>query len=328
MSFFQIGSSALRPLALASCAALASLVMFAGCSSDSDADDVSADSGSSSGDLSPSLQAACDAYATAACTRYTECVASTFLDDNYDCKTTLLSGCLAQKTANSNVQPSDVDACRTKVSAETCSEVLNTHACRTPAGNLEEGKACKADGECASAFCAKGFDDCGTCAAVPAEGASCIKFGCGQDRVCHDGNKCVTPKKAGEACGEADSCLGSLSCVKGVCAAPLETEGASCDPDGKEAPKCNLLKALYCGPESKKCLSLTPAKVGEACGFLDAQVIVCTVSNFCNVGDGGTSGTCAPKVALGGTCGPQLECVPGLSCKSDKCVDPSTLTCN
>lgn len=326
MSFTTL--ALLRPLGLATFTAL---VVFAGCGGgDDDADDdATADGGaSSSGGGAVTFQAACEALAKAGCDRFTGCIASEFLDPQYDCKASAVASCLATQSSGSTVKPSDLDACATKVGAQTCTEVLTgTDVCRLPAGTRADGAACKLDTDCTSSFCAKGQDDCGTCAAVPAEGGSCVKFGCGPDRVCRGGTECVTPKKAGEACAPADACAGSLSCVAGVCVAPLETEGASCDPAGATAPKCSLLKALYCGEQTKKCLKLTPAKAGEACGFLDGQVIVCTISNFCQTGDAALAGTCVPKLAAGAACGPKAECQASLSCKNGTCVDPNAVTC-
>jgi hypothetical protein len=325
MSFSPL--SLLRPLGLA---AFASAVVFAGCGGDDDADDdVTGDGGaSSSGAATTSLQSACEALADEGCDRFTECVAGAFLDAQYDCKAGAVASCVAASNENANVQASDLDACRTQLKAATCTEVLTTsYTCKLPAGDLAEGKGCKDDTDCASSFCAKGTENCGTCAVPPAEGAACIQLGCGPDRVCQDGKTCVTPKKAGEGCTDADSCVGSLSCVNNVCAAPLETEGAACDPAGKTAPTCSLLKALYCGQETQKCLKLTPAAVNETCGFVDGQIVVCTISNFCKTGDGGLAGTCTAKIELGGACDPKAECKPGLSCKDGKCADPNTVTC-
>lgn len=314
MSFKQL----LGPLGFSCFAALAAL----GCSDDGD------DDGSSSGTTSASLDAACEQFATTVCARFTECVPSSFVDSAYDCKSIQKRGCLAGQTSSSNVQPSDIDACGDTFGAASCSDLtIGVLRCTFPAGDVANGSACKNDTDCTSSFCAKGNDTCGTCAVPPEEGAACIQVGCGPARSCKDGQRCVTPKKSGEACGPSDSCLGGLDCVNGVCAAPADTEGAACDPKGVTAPRCNLLKALYCGEQSKKCLSVTAANLGEPCGLVDGQVFGCTLSYRCQVADKALSGTCVAKVDLDGACPKGDECKPGLSCKGSKCVDESSLTC-
>lgn len=294
-------------------------VLAAGCNSDEN------DNG---GDNSASLEAACDSFAAAACERFNACVASAFVDSAYDCTSIQKRTCLGAETDKSSFAPGDVDTCTSGFRSASCDAITSgTVRCDFPPGSAANGAACKYDTDCESSFCAKGGNSCGTCAAVPDEGAACIQLGCGPDRTCNDGQKCVTPKKAGEACGASDSCLGGLDCVNGVCAAPADSAGAACDPEGKTAPRCNLLKALYCGEESKKCLALTPAGPNEPCGFVDGQVLACTLSYRCAVPQGQLSGTCVAKVDIGASCTQDDECKTGLSCTAGSCVDDSNRAC-
>lgn len=311
-------STSLGPLSFV---LLSAVAVAAGCSDDSGDDDTNDGNGSAS------LQSACEDLAETTCERFTECVASGFLDAEYKCKETTTAVCLKQ-SSTSTVKAGDVDTCEDKFEAASCTQVTTgTVTCTFPAGTAANGAACKADNDCSSSFCAKGGNTCGTCAAPPAEGAACIQLGCGPERSCKNGQKCVTPKKAGEACTAEDSCLGGLDCVNGICAGPAEAVGAACDPAGQTAPRCNLLKALYCGAETKKCLALTPAKAGEKCGFVDGQVLACSLSYRCDVAEGATSGTCVSKADLGGACPKGDECRPGLACKDAKCIDETQVTC-
>lgn len=284
------------------------------------------------GGTSTSLQAACDSFADEVCERFTGCLAPGFLDSGFDCKGTAAKSCMANyDTDESNVTAADVDACKTTYSSASCNEVTTGQPrCDFPGGNVAEGKACRHDTDCASGFCARGGNDCGTCAVPPAEGAACIQGGCGPDLTCAGGQVCRARKQAGEACtsGE-DACIGALECVKGVCTAPGDVEGAACDPEGVEAPKqCNLFKALYCGAESKRCLSVTPAKAGEVCGFADGQIIGCTLSNYCKVPEGQLRGECAARLEAGAACaGDQDQCKQGLRCVGGSCADESSITC-
>ena len=311
-------SSSLGPVFFAMFSAVA---VSTGCNDDAGDDD------SNDGEGSASLQSACEDLAETTCERFRDCIAAGFFDAEYKCTETATAACVKQ-SATSTVKPGDVDTCEDAYDTASCGEVTTgTVRCSFPAGTAAEGAPCKADNDCSSSFCAKGGKTCGTCAVPPAEGAACIQLGCGPDRTCKDGQTCVTPKRAGEACTEADSCVGGLDCVEGACTVPGDTVGAACDPAGKTAPRCNLLNALYCGEETRKCLALTPAQAGEACGFVDGQVIACTLSYRCEVAAGTLAGTCVRKAALGGACPKGDECSPGLACKDAKCIDETQLTC-
>ncbi len=301
----------------------ASTLSFTGCSSDGGDDD--ADGGSSG---NTSVAAACEDLAESVCTKLLGCVNTEFVDSEYDCAATSTKACTAEYSgANSNVTGEDVLRCKSAYTSASCTEATTGQVrCDFPAGEVDNGSPCRRDSECESKFCARGGDKCGTCAVPPKEGEDCIQFACGPDLTCAAG-KCAARKQAGEGCNqEADTCAGGLSCVKGVCTAPVESEGADCDSSGRNAPNCNLLKGLYCGQDTNKCRKVSVAKRNEPCGLLDAQVISCTVSNFCNAPSSSMQGTCAARKSAGESCEGD-QCVQGASCVDKVCVEEANITC-
>src|SRR5205085_2851619 len=83
-------------------------------------------------------------------------------------------------------------------------------ACTVQPGQVQNGKGCVDDAQCASTFCARAAGTaCGTCAAPTKVGDACVDKTCSRGSVCpSDSTTCIAPGKGklGDACARLEDC--------------------------------------------------------------------------------------------------------------------------
>ena len=145
---------------------------------------------------------------------------------------------------------------------------------------------------------------------------------CDTDDDCLDNGACrqqvcVKYVEAGGTCDDTHPCLPSLYCNSGTCAQPA-AEGASCEV--LKQGSCDLLRGLYCDPQTKTCQKIALAGAGESCGLVGGVYTACKASGTCDT-DATLAGTCKAPAADGASCdltkGP--GCVPPASCVDGLC---------
>src|SRR5262249_43518878 len=120
---------------------------------------------------------------------------------------------------------------------------------------------------------------------------------------------------------DAIPCASPDVCVSGTCA-PAQPAGASC-PTGGE---CDIAQGAICEPTTHKCVMVTFAGAGQACGLVGGAIVGCKGGGTCKVTAGMTQGTCQPAAADGAACdvtnGP--HCLPPATCDKGLCRLPDT----
>ena len=295
-------------------------VAFSDPANDAAVDTVVADTKPPVETITDTPDTACKAFATARCTKFGTCepfVRDIFFDTDALCIERLSRQCLGGLSANgSNKTPADVRTCATAVEAQTCDTFQRGEPieCTPKPGKLPNAAGCYDDGQCASAFCARGlFITCGKCAPPPTEGATCVSGACPVTLACSAG-VCVKPGGVGAACKATSACAQTLACRKGVCAA--HAKGDACDP-GAASPECSFSAGLFCDGATMQCQSLTLATIGVACaGAFSCRGASCV------------AGTCAPLLLDGASCsGATAACKSPLVCVSGTCALPDSKTC-
>ena len=171
-------------------------------------------------------------------------------------------------------------------------------------GKATDGAACGFNVECASNFCFSKPNCPGACKKRVALAGSC-----GEDDKCVAGAICFgglcvadVPKDVGAACDPV-KCKPGLYCISKEKCAPLNKADAACDIVGSCAAGMQCIDSGNggtCQPMPKK---------GEACTpdpFADAST-QCAAGLVC-VNDGGETGSCEPKVPIGGACVNSTQC--------------------
>jgi hypothetical protein len=265
-------------------------------------------------------------------------------------KLTCMDALVAPSTGNS---PALVEKCVAEFVAYTCADFgdNNPPADCAPTGGRALDGACTFNGQCASGFCAKTKDTvCGTCAAAPVAGDSCVASNCGHDQVCVSnatGSLCqirgalMAACDAGHPCGTGLSCVGAnaTTMVMGTCMGALNMVGAAC---GATLPGCDNTLGLHCGGPAgtgKTCLMTTLVGNGAPCGTMgDGSFVQCTQGDcYSATGliDAGQQGTCkadAPDGAgcdtvLGPACTPPARCITAAAGSAGVCTIPLASTC-
>lgn len=101
--------------------------------------------------------------------------------------------------------------------------------------------------------------------------------------------------------------------------------GEDCDNAGQAAPQCNTSRGLWCDSGTKKCADIALAGIGQSCGFVGDDLVMCGPGGTCNYGSSG-SGTCVAQKAIGASCSAASgyeECAFGTTCLGGKCVYPT-----
>jgi hypothetical protein len=295
-------------------------------------------------DSGPSSAAACMTYATALCNQINAC-SKIDIQKNYGtlaaCVTSEGEACTnALAAPQTGDTPADRVACGAALttSSWTCPDFLNDlnppAACAPKTGMLTTGSACAFGGQCQSSFCAiPGGAACGSCAAVPAAGASCAKApDCGPGLVCAGAPAvCMAAGGTGAACDGEIPCQNGFWCVgfvpktktkpavKGTCQAAVATAGSACDPTLKTGPACSTDEDLTCNSTSKTCATLSLAAPSGACGTATGQAIVCSDGSQCNAKVGADeTGTCVPEVADQNPCERKVGAAPCAT--NERCI--------
>jgi hypothetical protein len=214
--------------------------------------------------------------------------------------------------------PSAVEACAGEYAGWACADYEDDQnppqACQQQLGPVIDGGPCALDGQCVSGFCAIAPGSaCGTCAEVPAAGASCAQLtSCGPTLACTlDTHACVVIGVRGAACGRGAICGIGLSCVganpatgaHGTCQIAGDTTGAACDPVQKTHPGCDRDAGLVCNSMSKTCQPVVVAPAGQPCGDdVGGQAVYCQANGFCTGATATTPGTCTAAAADGAAC--------------------------
>jgi hypothetical protein len=125
-------------------------------------------------------------------------------------------------------------------------------------------------------------------------------------------------------------CTGTAENECGVCATPPSYPtptyagfGEACDPVGSGA-KCNTALGHWCDSGTKTCEEIGLAAIGEPCGFVDTDMVMCSAGGTCKW-DSGT-GTCVAEKAIGASCTAASgyeECTIGATCIAGKCAYPT-----
>jgi hypothetical protein len=160
-------------------------------------------------------------------------------------------------------------------------------------------------------------DKCGTCAALPSEGASCKDVpSCGYGLACVEAT-CYRLRDLGESCvtqGAGPRCALSYACIQGKCAKPLSA-GAACKVPSEQV--CDLANGYACSPASNgTCKTIVSAKVGEQC---NSGINLFCEGAFCKGEKEKELGTCVDFVTMCNKGCNTSPCRSGV-CKDDQCV--------
>lgn len=268
---------------------------------------------------------ACREWAAVTCASHFTC--SSFgmrlqYEDAAACVAGTVPLCLAGLRAPGNATTAaDLSACTAAfASLKSCADYYAGRflAPCFPPGTRANGAPCRSEAQCASNFCSRSAN-CGQCADAPGVGSPCAFGLCGLGLLCIQ-NQCVVPRRPGEACdAKLLACAYPFPCLNGVCAIPVSTAGAACDP--RVSFTCNHAQGFNCDADSKTCISVGFAGPGMPCGKVNG------VDTYRRAGGLCVKGQCVAPVADGAACdfwnGP--PCLPDSNCVGGVCKldDPS-----
>jgi hypothetical protein len=274
--------------------------------------------------------AACDAFATATCTRSTACGAPLVewkYGDVAGCVAATKRTCANLFAPGSALTPSALQRCTSDTAAAPCSAWQAPESCAFH-GTLANGSACVADAQCAAGRCAPWDfldDTCGRCATPIALGkTTCLSTeDCARGLVCDGSNTCVTPLGVGARCGNFSpdtlDCDPSLVCDANACATPKKL-GEPCASTIEDT--CDRSAGLFC--QNGTCHLLTFAKAGAAC----SSNFDCAYGLLCDPHHAG----CIPMPREGEACDVMESghaCVAPAACnRKDVCTVPDPNACH
>jgi hypothetical protein len=255
------------------------------------------------------------------------------------CQTRTTSTCVnALNAKGSGNNATHVEACAAAYPSESCTDFRDGNpvaACVAPMGQLANGAACGASGQCASTYCAiPQYSVCGTCQTLPAAGAPCqVQSDCGRDLACATPTVAVADAgvpTSGTCAAFVDTngacltgfhpCKFGLACVgddpttmtMGTCQAQGATTGAACDSTRKTMANCYGDSGFVCIPSSKgskgvgTCQPIMLVGNGAACGSVGSMPITgfndCSGGGLCMKAATDTTGTCVAPAADGAAC--------------------------
>jgi hypothetical protein len=270
-----------------------------------DAAPIDGGGGANEGGGTTPISVACADQARARCQRLDSCTDNTWVTVHYGdeatCESRLAAQCVSSLGASGqgNSAP-NVEACAQSLASVSCADLFDDNPqgpCAAQTGQLANGAACGASGQCQSSYCAiPATATCGTCAAPPKAGDACATTGeCGSrgGLTCLSG-VCVALGAQGAACDKSTPCGFGLSCVgatktaQGTCQTAAGTVGAACDPRGQTAARCNGTLDLVCDPASKQCVQESVVAANQPCGALgNGAYARCGASGVCEVSGGG-----------------------------------------
>jgi hypothetical protein len=217
-------------------------------------------------------------------------------------------GCLARMRLLCLLGASAPGARATPASISQCSRGLETAGCADivswaafdacfPPGQRATGAACGARSQCASSYCRSKGTRCGICSARVAAGGRCDDEAGGQCEaalVCSTAGTCVALAGLGTGCNpQSRPCQAHLACTGGLCVVPATTVGAVCT-DNDCSGHLGLFCAKAAGALRGTCQRMLVAPVGERCGALGPNLIVCGGGATCLPDPQGTTRCVAP----------------------------------
>jgi hypothetical protein len=231
--------------------------------------------------------------------------------DKLTCSTQLQRQCLDVLGApGSGFTGDGLEACLTAVKAENCFDFLhskpNPNPCRA-AGTVDNGKACRYDFQCRSAYC-KLSGNCGNCVTPGLTGSPCsANNDCDGNLMCAGIATCQPPQDTGAMCDMMHPCKEGLVCVSGSCAAPAAS-GASC----AGGAVCDGQQGVYCDAMSMTCTPYTIPMNGQPC----SATAICFGGAACN------AGSCVAASTDGSSCDTMsgIGCVSPDSCTAGTCT--------
>jgi hypothetical protein len=286
----------------------------------------------------PTVDQACNQYATSVCTALGKCgplALQLFYGDSATCIARQKLSCTTDQSASGiNRTTTEIETCAAAVSGASCSDVLAQNypaACQVTPGTAPNGGSCGSSWQCQSTHCEKPTAACGTCSArQPVSGTCTVADGCNVGLVCAN-SKCVVPGIVGASCDDNNPCRGDLYCSgtgNRTCAMLVEV-GGSCADTSKA---CDVANGAGCNPLTNTCVAVVIAMGGEPCGILNGTLANGTLT-LCMEGDAcpnltatNLTSVCASPVADGAACGtaaPGQNCVPPATCQMNLCRLPS-----
>jgi hypothetical protein len=256
-------------------------------------------------------QAACTALADAYCTKLQTC--STFVmnvayGDLATCKARWVLNCTPNFIApGTSATPARTTTCAQSIAALSCATFLSGDlgtSCAIAPGTVAQGGTCGDDAQCASTFCARAPDAvCGTCQPVTNAGDPCVLKSCSTstNTVCPAGKTTCVKPVAGKV---GDSCVGH--------------------------EQCDVGHQVGCNPTNGRCLALTLATAGGACGadsIIPSSVGVCPAGGTCS---SSLAGKCSAVGMDGASCSTSdtgTHCMLPARCVGGKCTLPAPATC-
>jgi hypothetical protein len=325
-----------------------SSALLAACAAVSQADDplLGPDNGADNPRGRAKLTELCTAFSTARCNEFETCQPAGFAAVYFS-----IDGCVADRTARCvtrytsdaiHIHASQLKSCFDAYGTLSCADFVHFNnennpahpaACdAVPAGTRADGESCAFDTECAHGRCGGG-DQCGTCSAKHPAGDIChgdddcvAGLGCGSD------GKCAARANVGESC-KTSPCHAPLSCIAGVCAAPI-ADGKACDPTiGFNA--CDWSNGRECDVTSRTCQTQDLHGIGQECGYtLDNGAFrlrgQCEPGLRCALN--AIRGVCVAETQVGEGCffagGPDgAQCEHGATCVAGRCVAKTAASC-
>ena len=192
-------------------------------------------------------------------------------------------------------------ACAQAWSSVACSAYLSfdPDACWIP-GTLPNSSPCSTGEQCISMFCKHDAWSCGSCAPMPAVGATCATSAdCGRGTQCTPDGTCQEPGSENVACSASLPCRSDLACYKGKCTILPNSTGTACDLSA--GLDCAWTQNLACSNITKLCVPITWNSAGLACSIADGKDVLCSQHGSCS------GVTCTAGPTDHGTCDPSND---------------------
>src|SRR5678815_1261972 len=253
---------------------------------------------------------------------------SSNLSGQIDTCVNLLNGAACGTTVNCKVAGTLPDGSGCGVSVQCSGGQCNTSnatavpnsevTCGKCASYLAVGAQCGGTG---GGTCDPATSECtnGTCVGFAQQGQSCATAPCAAGLTCDQTAKtCQPPPTKGQAC--TFTCQAPYKCVSQTCADPVQANGAC--PTGNECAS-----SLTCDQATHTCKPYTSVGAGQACGFVQNQIVTCNAGLKCQAGSTG-QGTCIAPKQVGEACTVgQGDCAAFLYCINGTCNVPDYSVC-
>jgi hypothetical protein len=270
--------------------------------------------GSSSSGGGTSITKACGDWVNNYCMQLEMCanfVLITAYGDLITCSTQLQHECLDVLGAPGTGFTGDgLEACLAAVKTENCFDFLhskpNPNPCRV-AGTTDNGKACRYDSQCRSAYC-KLSGNCGNCVAPGLTGSPCsVNNDCDGNLMCAGSGTCQPPQDTGTPCDMTHPCKEGLVCAGATCAM-RGASGTACSATAV----CDDQQGVYCDGTSMTCKPYTIPMNGQPC----PATARCFGGATCN------AGSCVAASGDGSSCDPMngIACISPDACTAGKCT--------